>query len=99
MRNGYKCARGDETFAAGDVLSHIVRQIVRARIVIANIGTRNPNVYYELGIAQAIGKPTILVSHTIEGVPFDVQSQRILIYATLDELEKKIDDALIQTID
>src|SRR5579859_2580210 len=48
-RNGLTCLRGDEEFIKGDILPHVVKLMVKARIVIANIGSRNPNVYYELG--------------------------------------------------
>lgn len=85
---GLKCVRGDEEMASGDILSHILRTMIKARIVIANVGGRNPNVYYELGLAHALDKPTILVSKTLEGVPFDIKSQRILIFDSEASLVK-----------
>lgn len=41
---------------------------------------RNPNVFYELGLAHAISKPVILISKSIDDVPFDLRSIRVLVY-------------------
>lgn len=95
---GLRCVRGDEEEAHGDILTHILRLMVQSRLVIANIGSRNPNVYYELGIAHALDKPTILISETISDVPFDIQSKRILVYRTRDELENTLPEVLARAL-
>jgi hypothetical protein len=41
---------------------------------------RNPNVFYELGLAHAIGKPAILVAKTEEDIPFDLRHVRVIVY-------------------
>lgn len=87
---GLNLYRGDEEFSHEDILSNIVRYIVKSRIIIANIDGKNPNVFYELGIAQTLGKPTILVSNSIEEVPFDLQHNRIVIYKDKDDLKIKL---------
>jgi hypothetical protein len=97
-RVGLVCVRGDEEDAHGDILSHILRIMIRSRLVIANIGSRNPNVFYELGIAHALDKSTILVSETISDVPFDIQSKRILIYKSLDELKDALPEMLARAL-
>lgn len=76
-----------------DIMMNIVSLIVQSEIVIVNINGRNPNVYYELGIAHAIGKPTILLSKAdfdINNIGFDVRQKRIIIYNSLDDLEKQL---------
>ncbi len=93
--NGLKCVRGDETQASGEILPHIVRLMLEAKIVIANITSRNPNVFYELGLAHALDKPTILIASTLEDVPFDVQSKRTIIYNDFKELEMKLTRAFV----
>jgi hypothetical protein len=97
-RVGLTCVRGDEEDAQGDILSHILRIMIKARLIIANIGSRNPNVYYELGIAHALDKPTILISETLEKIPFDIQSKRILIYSSLEELEQSLPETLARVL-
>ncbi len=87
---GIRVVRGDEESAKGDVLSHILRQMLKARLVIANINTRNPNVMYELGIAHALGKDVVMISNTDSELPFDVNSRRILFYADHNELVQNL---------
>jgi len=95
---GLKCVRGDEEMASGDILSHIMRTMVKARIVIANVSSRNPNVYYELGLSHALDKTTILVSQNIEGVPFDIKSQRILLFDSDDSLVRGLLPIIARTL-
>lgn len=95
---GLKAMRGDEEFVAGDVFPHILRLIARARIVVANIDGRNPNVFYELGIAHAMGKPTILIAPTPEDVPFDIRTKRLVLFQSLDELRSKLKDELARVV-
>lgn len=86
--------RGDEEKVSSNILRHIVTLIAQARIVIANVATRNPNVMYELGIAQALGKTVILVSRAEEEVPFDLRNQRILLYKSRDDLISKLRESV-----
>ena len=90
LANGFKCVRGDESQAEGDILPHIVRLILRSRFVIANITTRNPNVFYELGIAHALDKQTVLIARSGENLPFDIQSKRTVIFRNFKELDSKL---------
>jgi hypothetical protein len=98
QRVGLVCLRGDEDYADGDILSHILKIMVRARLVIANISARNPNVFYELGIAHAIDKPTILISESLDQVPFDVQSKRVLLYKSPEQLDQQLRDAMLRIL-
>lgn len=95
---GFRAIKGDEEYIKGDVFSYILQNILKSRIVIANINGRNPNVFYELGIAQAIGKPTILVSENLNEIPFDLQSQNIILYKTHDELFNKLSSMLKKSL-
>lgn len=87
---GTRVVRGDEESVKGDILSHIIQQMLAARLVIANINTRNPNVMYELGIAHALGKDVVMISNSDEEMPFDVNSRRILFYSNHKELVEKL---------
>ena len=51
-----------------------------ATVFLAELTTKNANVFYELGLAHAIGKPVVLVSETMGDVPFDLQALRVLGY-------------------
>lgn len=95
---GFVVARGDEKASHGDIFSQILRNIVEARVVIANISGRNPNVFYELGIAHALNKPVILLAHNQSDVPFDIQSKRIVFYKSNEELKDRLYKMLTRTL-
>nr|WED67880.1 hypothetical protein PJ912_16450 [Pectobacterium colocasium] len=44
------------------------------------ISDKNPNVFYEAGIAHALGKEVILLARHIGDVPFDLRHLRIITY-------------------
>jgi hypothetical protein len=73
-------ARGDDFFTAKSVMSDIWNAMNACRLVIADCTGRNPNVFYEMGIAHTLGKPVILISQNKEDIPFDIQHIRYLIY-------------------
>ena len=83
---GFRCIRGDEKEFKGDIFPEMLRYIAEARIIIANINGRNPNVLYELGVAQAMDKSVILVSQEPNEIPVDIKSQRFLIYSDSNSL-------------
>lgn len=95
---GIPCTRGDEEIKTGNILSHIVQRILESKVVIANIDGRNSNVYYELGIAHALGKKTILISSDLSEIPFDMKTQRILFYSNKTELKEKLLPFLVSVI-
>lgn len=94
LKIGLSVRRGDERRIDGPILPHILREIASARLIVANINGRNPNVFYELGIAQALGKPTLMVVKSYDDVPFDLKQQQLVIYDNLGELRTKFRDAL-----
>ena len=95
---GLRCLRGDEDFVEEDLLKHIIKLLVKARIVVANINGRNPNVFYELGIAHAIDKPTIIIAKSVTETPFDVKSKQIIFYKNLNDLKGKIEKSLTKVL-
>jgi len=52
----------------------------KAKLILADLTGKNPNVFYELGLAHAITKPAILIAESIDDVPFDLRALRILEY-------------------
>lgn len=90
--------RGDEEDIPKDVLPNIINYIVKARIVVANLDGRNPNVFYELGIAQALNKPTILLSYRDAPVPSDFNNQYLIFYKNDDELRTRLSDACLKLL-
>lgn len=76
-----------------DILMNIVLLIIQSEFILVNIDGRNPNVYYELGIAHTLGKPTILLSkakYTEDDIGFDIRQKKIILYDNFEDLEVKL---------
>ena len=65
-------------------------------IVIANIDGRNPNVFYELGLAHAMDKNTILLSKFKQDLPVDIKSKYMIIYRNISMLENELKKELLK---
>lgn len=86
----YRVVRGDERVERSDIFSQILRGIVSSRFIVANITGRNPNVFYELGIAHALDKEVILIAESQAEIPFDLKSKRIVFFDSSRELTDKL---------
>jgi len=73
-------ARGDDFFTTQSIISDIWNAIYSCKIVIADCTGRNPNVFYEIGMAHTLGKPVVLISQDKNDIPFDVQHIRYIVY-------------------
>jgi hypothetical protein len=96
---GLDVVRADEEFGPGIIVADVARQIAEARVVIAEITPSNPNVYYELGYAQALNKPAILVAEKPTKLPFDVAPQRVLFYENTINGKARLEDGLRRHLD
>ena len=73
-----------DIFGTGKIIDQVWRGITAAKVLVAELTTRNANVFYELGLAHALKKPVVLVSATQDDVPFDLRHIRVIYYDTLD---------------
>lgn len=76
----YSVKRSDDLFTPRPIILDVQQSIVDADLILCEMSERNPNVFYELGLAHAIGKPAILVSRKKEDIPFDLQHIRTILY-------------------
>ena len=58
----------------------IWEQIEKAKILLADLTGKNPNVFYELGLAHAARKPVVFTSGALEDVPLDLRHLRVIVY-------------------
>jgi hypothetical protein len=72
--------RVDEQQYDGSILERVYNQISKADLLIADMTGRNPNVFYEVGYAHALGKRVILLTQRSEDIPFDLKHYPHLIY-------------------
>lgn len=96
---GAHCERVDEQFFDGSILQRIYSQIDKADLIVSDMTGRNPNVFYETGYAHALGKRVILLTHTVDDIPFDLQHYPHIVYDgrisfLRDELAKRVRWAL-----
>lgn len=77
---GFEAFRGDDVFHPGIILQDIITGIVESDVIIAEISPSNANVFYELGYAHALDKPTVLLARRKGELPFDISSYRVIFY-------------------
>jgi len=74
-----------------------------AKLILADLSGKNPNVFYELGLAHALAKPAILITESMDDVPFDLQALRVLEYNKNqprwgDHLQKRIEKSILEVV-
>jgi hypothetical protein len=72
--------RADDVFSGSRIMQDVWHGICQAGIVVADCTTRNPNVFYEIGLAHAFGKPVALISQTADDIPVDLRHYKYLLY-------------------
>lgn len=77
---GLDCLRADDIWDDPAVIQDVFSLIYRSRIVVCDCTGRNANVFYEAGIAHALGREVILITQTKQDVPFDLQHLRYVEY-------------------
>ncbi len=74
------CLRADNIYDNRPVIDDIWRLTNEARMLIAELTGKNANVFYEAGLAHAIGKEVILIAQSMDDVPFDLKHRRCIVY-------------------
>lgn len=77
---GLECQRADDLFRPTVIIEDIWESINRARVIVADLTGKNPNVFYEVGVAHTLGKDVILITQSIKDVPFDLHHVRHIRY-------------------
>lgn len=92
--------RADEHFTGGSILQDIIHDITSASIIIADVTIDNPNVFYELGFAHALKKPTIILADIEKRaqLPFDISGYRTIFYSNTIGGKSEIEKTLIKYI-
>jgi hypothetical protein len=79
-RMKFSVERADDIFSASELMEDIWSCIANALIIIADCTGKNPNVFYELGMAHTLGKQVIVVAQQDTDVPSDIRHIRYLRY-------------------
>jgi hypothetical protein len=95
------CWRADERHGGGHILDDVVDGIARAEVIIADVTSHNPNVFYELGIVHTVkdARAVIIITQAREeALPFNVRDLRCISYspAELANLKQRVVDAILE---
>ncbi|GAB4004795.1 hypothetical protein GCM10028808_03160 [Spirosoma migulaei] len=97
-RLGIDCKRADDIWDNSILIQDIFDLIFTSKAVITDFTDRNPNVFYETGVAHTLGKLVIPITQSTSDIPFDLRHHRALTYLPNTEgllklerdLEKKL---------
>jgi hypothetical protein len=77
---GAYAERLDEQIFTEGMLDRIFNQISKADVIVADMTGRNPNVFYEVGYAHALGKIVLLLTKNSDDIPFDLKHRQHTVY-------------------
>ena len=96
---GLKVMKADDIFTPTAIVDDIWEYVNRARLLVADVTGRNPNVYYELGMAHTVGKEVIILTQGEGDVPFDLRHLRHFTYTDNEEGWESLKHKLAKAID
>jgi hypothetical protein len=70
---GFQCSKVTDETAGNRILPDILESIARAAFVIVDLTELRPNVFYELGYADGLGKRVVVTARKGTELPFDVK--------------------------
>ncbi len=82
---GLHCRRADDIWENPAIIQDVVSLIDHSRVIICDCTGRNPNVFYEIGIAHTLGRETILLTQNEHDIPFDLRHLRYIKYLNNNE--------------
>jgi hypothetical protein len=98
---GLRCRRADDIWENAAIIQDVVALLDRSRVVVCDCSGRNPNVFYEAGIAHTLGREVILITQSDHDIPFDLRHLRYVRYLDNAEGRAALTEALqarMQTI-
>lgn len=102
IRHGLAVKRSDLDPTPGTITTQIIKGIINAKVVIADLTGRNPNVFFELGVAQSFAKPLVLLVKDPNMLPFDVKGERTIVVGDGEVLgvsdAKSASESLIESL-
>jgi hypothetical protein len=91
---GYECRRVDNASMTERIVPEIFNSIRKAAFVIVDLSESKPNVYYELGFAQGLGKECIITAYKGTPLPFDVADIPTIFWEGQKQLKDRLREKL-----
>lgn len=72
--------RADEMNNPGQITTQVMEQVLRSKLVVADLTGHNPNVFYEIAVRHGTAKPIVLIADKETALPFDVITMRTITF-------------------
>lgn len=82
---GLRVTKADDVFTPTAIIEDIWECVNKSRLLVADVTGRNPNVFYELGMAHTVGKEVIILTQDEGDIPFDLRHLRYFKYTDNEE--------------
>lgn len=92
--SGFKCQRADDIWDHSTIIQDVFSLIYRSSIVVCDFTGKNPNVFYEAGIAHTLGKHVVPITQSDQDIPFDLKHHRFAKYLNNGEGLKSLTSTL-----
>lgn len=73
-----RVVRADKITQPGMITKQVLEYLIKSRLVVADLSYHNPNVFYELAVRHATGKPVIHIKRVSDPLPFDNKDFRTI---------------------
>ena len=90
--------RADHLNEPGRITSQVIKLLIEADLVIADLTSNNANVYYELSLRHAIAKPAIHMALEGTQLSFDVRDNRTIFYTMHSRVAEQAKNDLAKQI-
>ena len=77
---GMHVQRADDIWEHSVLMQDVFSLIYRSHVVVCDFSGKNPNVFYEAGIAHMLGRHVIPITQSHDDVPFDLKQHRYIPY-------------------
>lgn len=85
----FEIIRADKINSPSIITDDILKHLNESELVICDMSSHNPNVFYELGYRHAINKTCITMVHKDESIPFDLSQHHTIKYSKdIEDVEK-----------
>lgn len=93
---GFRCQRADDIWQHSVLIQDVFSLIFRSYIVVCDFTGKNPNVFYEAGVAHTLGKHVVPITQSEADIPFDLRHHRFVPYLNNGEGLIALGDALLK---
>ena len=88
---GFNAVRTDKVYSLDKILPRILQGIRHSAFVIGDVTETSPNVFYEIGFAEGLGRPVIATAKVDTKLPFDLVDTPVTFWSSFDDLKAKLE--------